>query len=95
MRWPAVALAAVFAGGAALSQTQWFAQRASRRVFLWSGFVAAAILICVGIFLTRIGSLFPAAIFSGLSWIILGVMGAGFGNQPRPLLPGDAEKQAG
>jgi hypothetical protein len=84
MRLPAVAVAAVFASGAVLGQTQWFAQRASSHVFLSIGFVAVAILICVGIFLARIESLFPAAIVSGLSWIILGVMGACIGNQTRP-----------
>ena len=42
------------------------------------------ILICAGMVLARIGRLFPAATFSILSWIILGVLGAGIANQPRP-----------
>jgi hypothetical protein len=84
MRLPTVVLAAVFTGGAVLGQTQWFRQRASTHVFLSIGFAGVAILICVGTFLARIGSLFPAAIVSGSSWIILGMMGAGIGNQPRP-----------
>jgi hypothetical protein len=40
MRLPAVAIAAVFAGGAVLGQTQWFAQCPSSHIFLSIGFVA-------------------------------------------------------
>jgi hypothetical protein len=40
MRWPADGLAEVLAGGTELGQTQWFAQRASARVFLSIGVVA-------------------------------------------------------
>ena len=83
MRLPAVAIAALFACGAVLGQAQWFAQRTSSHAFLLIGFFAVAILICAGIFLARIGRLFPAAIVSCVSWLILGVMGAGIGNQPR------------
>jgi hypothetical protein len=62
MRLPGVAVAAVFAGGAVPGQTPLFAQRASSHI---SSRSALSIPICVGIFLARIGSLFPAAIVSG------------------------------
>ena len=84
MRLPAVAIAALFACGAVLGQMNWFARGVSSHVFFSIGFVALAILICAGICLVRIGRLFPAAAISALSWLILGVMGAGIGNQPRP-----------
>jgi|HubBroStandDraft_6_1064221.scaffolds.fasta_scaffold11286_2 competence protein ComEC len=84
MRLPAVAIAAVFAGGAVLGQTPWFAQRVSSHIFFSIGFVALAILICAGICLVKIGHLFPAAAVSLLCWLILGVLGAGVANQPRP-----------
>ena len=83
MRLPAVAIAALFACGAVLGQAQWFAQRTSSHVFLLIGFVAVAILICAGIFLAGIARLFPAASASALSWLVLGLLGAGIGNQPR------------
>jgi len=84
MRLPAVALAAVFACGAVLGQTQWFAERASSHVYLAIGFALVGFLICMGICLAKIGRLFPAAAVSSLSWLILGVLGAGISNQPRP-----------
>ena len=84
MRLPAVAIAAVFAGGAVLGQAEWLAQRASSHTFLTAGFIAAGVLLCVGIVLVRIGRLFPAAGISVLSWAILGILGAGIAEQPRP-----------
>jgi len=84
MRLPAVALAAVFACGAVLGQTQWFAERASSHVYLAAGLALAGFLICSGIFLTKIGQLLPAAAVAGLRWLILGVLGSGVANQPRP-----------
>jgi competence protein ComEC len=84
VRLPAVAFAALFACGVVLGQAQWFVQRVSSHVYLPIGFVAAAILICAGIFLARIGRLFPAAVVSVLSWVMLGVLGAGVATQPRP-----------
>ena len=84
MRLPAVAIAAVFAGGVVLGQAEWFAQRASSHTFLTAGFVTAGVLLCVGIVLARFGRLFPAASVSVLSWAILGILGAGIAEQPRP-----------
>ena len=84
MRLPAVAIAALFACGIVLGQSPWFAARVSSHVFLTIGFAGVATLICSGIFLARIGHLFPADTVSVLSWIILGALGAGIANQPRP-----------
>jgi competence protein ComEC len=84
MRLPAVALAALFACGVVLGQVSWIAERASSRGFLCIGFASVGLLICAGVILARVGRLFPAAVFSLLSWIVLGVLGAGIANQPRP-----------
>jgi len=84
VRLPAVAIAALFACGIVLGQSPWFAARVSSHVFLTIGFAGVATLICSGIFLARIGHLFPADTVSVLSWIILGALGAGIANQPRP-----------
>lgn len=84
MRLPAVAIAAVFAGGAVLGQAEWFAQRASSHTFLTAGFVTVGVLLGAGIVLARFGRLFPDAGVSVLSWAILGILGAGIAEQPRP-----------
>ena len=84
MRLPAVAIAALFACGVVLGQAPWFAERVSSHVYLATGFASTGLLICAGMVLTRIGRLFPAAAVSILSWIILGALGAGIANQPRP-----------
>jgi competence protein ComEC len=83
MRLPAVAIAALFACGAVLGQTLWFAHRDFSHAYLLAGFASVAFLIGSGIVLVRIGHLFPAAVFSVLSWLILGVLGGGVANQPR------------
>jgi competence protein ComEC len=83
MRLPAVAIAALFACGVVLGQTPWFAHREFSHTYLLAGSASGAFLIGSGIVLVRIGLLFPAAVFSALSWLILGVLGAGIANQPR------------
>jgi competence protein ComEC len=85
MRLPAVAIAALFACGVVLGQTSWFAERISSRGYLTCGFAAVSFLICAGLVLAKIGRLFPAATISIVSWIILGLLGAGIANQPRPV----------
>jgi competence protein ComEC len=84
MRLPAVAIAAFFACGVVLGEAPWFAERVSSQVYLAIGFASTGLLICAGIVLARIGRLFPALILSAISWIILGALGAGIANQPRP-----------
>jgi competence protein ComEC len=87
MKLPAVALAALFGSGVVLGQVSWIAERVSSRGFLFIGFASVGVLICAGVLLARVRRLFPAAAFSVLSWIILGVLGAGAANRPR--LPAD------
>jgi competence protein ComEC len=82
MRLPAVALATAFACGAALGGMAWPGPRAGSPLYLTGGFAVATLLICVGVFFTRIGRLFVAATFSLASWLVLGVLGAGIANQP-------------
>jgi competence protein ComEC len=84
MRLSAVAIAAFFACGVVLGQTSWFAERVTSHVFIAIGLASVSFLICVGLFLARIGRLFPSATLSILSWILLGALGAGIDNQPRP-----------
>ena len=84
MRLPAVAIAALFACGAVLGQAPWFSERVPSHVYLAIGFASVGSCVCVGIFFVRINRLFPAAVVSALSWLILGALGAGIANQPRP-----------
>jgi ComEC/Rec2-related protein len=84
MRLPAVAIAALFACGAVLGQAPWLSERVSSHAYLAIGFASVGFLVCAGIFFAIIGRLFPAAAISSLSWLILGVLGAGIANQPRP-----------
>jgi hypothetical protein len=84
MRLPAVAIAALFACGVVLGQAPWIAERVSSHVYLAIGFASVSLLLCAGIVLARIGRLFPAATVSVLSWIILGALGVGIADQPRP-----------
>jgi competence protein ComEC len=84
MRLPTVAIAALFACGVVLGQAPWFAERVSSQVYLAIGFASVGLLICAGVVLARIGRLFPALALSAFSWIILGALGAGIANQPRP-----------
>ena len=84
MRVPAVAIAAVFACGVVLGEAPWFTTRASSPIYIEIGFASGACLIFGGILLARIGRVFPAAAVSVLSWLVLGVLGAGIADQPRP-----------
>ena len=84
MRLPAVAIAALFACGVVLGQSPWFAQQVSSHAALAIGFASVGFLICSGIFLAGCGRLASAAAVSILSWLILGVMGAGVAEQPPP-----------
>ncbi|MGC1418266.1 MAG: hypothetical protein WA817_23465, partial [Candidatus Acidiferrum sp.] len=84
MKLPAVALAVLFACGVVLGQAPWFSQRVSAHLYIVIGFACASLLICAGILLVKVGRLFPAASASLLSWFLLGALGAGIADQPRP-----------
>ena len=85
MKLPAVALAVLFACGVVLGQAPWFSQRVSAHLYIVIGFACASLLIGAGIFLVKLGPLFPAASASLLSWFLLGALGAGIADQPRPV----------
>ncbi len=84
MKLPAVALAVLFACGVVLGQAPWFSQRVSAHLYIVIGFACASLLIFAGVCLVKVGRLFPAAASSLLSWFLLGVLGAGIADQPRP-----------
>ncbi len=84
MRLPAVAIAASFACGAVLGQTQWLVSLISSRTSIAIEFVSVTLLICAGAFLAKIGRLFTAASVSALSWALMGLLGAGIASQPQP-----------
>ena len=71
------------------------ANQASAPVFLDRGFAAAGCLVLAGIVLVRLERVALGAVASLLSWILLGVLGAGIAQQPLPpdhvvtLLDGD------
>jgi competence protein ComEC len=83
MKIPAVAIAAMFGGGIALGLYSPTAQIASSHAFLLSCFAAVGFLLFAGILLTSFGRLVLAIMASVLSWVLLGVLGACVGIQPR------------
>jgi competence protein ComEC len=83
MRLPAVAIAAGFACGILLGLHPAIARNTASLLLLTLSFAAAAVLILAGIFLARIGRLYPAAIASLLSWVLLGSVGVCIAEQPR------------
>jgi competence protein ComEC len=84
MKLPAVAIAALFACGVVIGRGSWLAERVSSTLSIAVVFALAGLLICSGISLVRFGRLFLAAAISCLSWVLLGVLGAGVANQPPP-----------
>jgi competence protein ComEC len=83
MRLPAVAIAALFAGGIALGLRPAISQHANSRLFLATCFGITAALVVFGFFLSSYKRLFPAAIDSALAWVMLGVLAACIASQPR------------
>lgn len=84
MRLPAVAIAAVFAGGIALGLHPSVVLHAASAFFLSAFFVGELVLIVAGLALARKERLFPAAAISLLSWALLGFLGACVSEQSRP-----------
>ncbi|MFI5056866.1 MAG: DNA internalization-related competence protein ComEC/Rec2 [Candidatus Acidiferrales bacterium] len=83
MRLPAVVLATLFAGGIALGLYSPVVKFALSPAFLLSCFLAAGCLLFAGLFLTSLRRLGLAASAAAMVWILLGVLGACIGIQPR------------
>ncbi|PYT57430.1 MAG: hypothetical protein DMG35_20290, partial [Acidobacteria bacterium] len=84
MRLPAVAIAAAFACGIALGLHPVAASNATSVFLLSSCFLASLAFILIGIGLTGIGRLIPAAVVSLFTWVLLGFLGVCVAEQPRP-----------
>jgi competence protein ComEC len=84
MRLPAVAIAAAFACGIVLGLHPVVALNATSVILLSSCFLASLVLIVIGIALTGIGRLIPAAVASLFTWVLLGFLGACVAEQPLP-----------
>jgi competence protein ComEC len=84
VKLPALAIAAAFASGIALGLCPPLANRSASQAFFIDGFVVAGCFILSGIVLTQTGHLPLGASASMLSWILLGILGAGIAQQPLP-----------
>ena len=84
MKLPALAIAAAFACGIALGLCPLLASRPASHAFFIDGFVVAGCSILSGIVLTETGHLPLGAGASMSSWILLGILGTGIAQQPRP-----------
>ena len=84
MKLPAVAITAAFAGGVVLGLCAPMERLATSPLWLAAGFLAAALLIITGMLLLSRSRFGEAAIVSGVSWIVLGVLGAWIAARPLP-----------
>jgi competence protein ComEC len=84
MRLPAVAIAAAFVCGIALGLHPAVVSHATSLLLLSTCFLGGLALILAGFVLARIERLFPAAVASLLSWVLLGFLGACVSEQPLP-----------
>lgn len=83
MKLPAVVLAALFAGGVALGLYFPVSQFASSHTFLLSCFLATGCLLLAGLLFLSLHRFSLAASLAVVTWILLGVLGACVGLQPR------------
>ena len=84
MKLPAMAIAVSFTGGVILGLCPPLADRAASARFLTAAFAGTCFLILAGIWFARAQHMLLAAASSVLSWIALGVLGAGISSQPLP-----------
>lgn len=84
MRLPSVAITAAFVCGVAMGLWQPVARLATSRAWLAAGFLASCFLIVTAIALLNWSRFNEATIVSGLSWILLGTLGAWISEQPLP-----------
>jgi len=84
VKLPAVAITAAFACGVALGLCPPIARLATSHFCLAAGFVGAAFLVVVAIVLLNRLRFGEAAVASGFSWILIGLVGAWISEQPLP-----------
>jgi len=84
VKLPAVAMTAAFACGVALGLCPPIARLATSHLCLAAGLFAAAFLVVVGVLLLNRMRFGQAAFISGVSWILLGVLGAWISERPLP-----------
>jgi len=84
VKLPAVAITAAFACGVGVGLCPPMVRLATSHFWLAGGFLAAAFLIVAGILLLNRARFGVAAVVSGVSWIVLGVLGAWIAERPLP-----------
>ncbi|MCU1239422.1 MAG: internalization-related competence protein ComEC/Rec2 [Candidatus Acidoferrum typicum] len=84
MKLPAVAITAAFACGVALGLWPPISRLATSHSYLAGGFLSAVLLVIAGMISLNRARLAGAAVVSGVSWILLGVLGAWICEQPVP-----------
>jgi competence protein ComEC len=84
VKLPAVAITAAFGCGVALGLCPPLVRLATSHLWLATAFLAATVLIIAGMLLLNRGRFGEAATVSGVSWIVLGVLGAWISEQPLP-----------
>ena len=84
MKLPAVAITAAFACGVALGLCPPIARLATSHFCLATGFVGAAFLVVFAIVLLNRLRFGEAAVVSGFSWVLIGLVGAWISEQPLP-----------
>jgi competence protein ComEC len=84
VKLPALAIAAAFACGIALGLCPLLSSWAGSQAFFTDGFVMAGCFILSGMVLAQSGHLALGAAASILSWILLGILGAGIAQEPPP-----------
>jgi competence protein ComEC len=84
MKLPAVAIAAALTCGIVLGLWPPIANHTVSHVFLLLSFAACTCLILAGLALVQLQRLTLSAVASMLSWLMLGLLGAGIAQQPLP-----------
>ncbi|HXX13653.1 MAG TPA: ComEC/Rec2 family competence protein [Candidatus Eremiobacteraceae bacterium] len=84
MKLPAVAIAAAFAGGILLGLGQCASPRYQTSAFITALAGAVFLLIVVGCWLAWKNLVWPAAIFSLVAWVALGIFSGCLANRPLP-----------
>ena len=84
MKLPAVAITAAFACGVALGLCPPIIRLATSHFWLAAGFLAAAFSIGIAVLLLNRGRFGEAAVVAGISWMVLGTLGASISEQPLP-----------